>query len=130
MTLDRQRLYSFGRAEVGQLGIGQTVPTVGCIAFFNTPQLVKFPEPVNILDINAGSNHAMALSEQHELYTWGAGGDGATGFLDNERDIFRPRKLDLTKHVKSEDISHCHVVGMDGGSLHSLVLAKFFRRAA
>jgi alpha-tubulin suppressor-like RCC1 family protein len=128
LTHDRHRLYSFGRADYGQLGIG-FVDQEG--AFRSTPQLVLFPfsEPVKVLEINAGERHAMVITEEQELYTWGFNEEGATGHVDVKHDIFSPRKLDLMQHVRGDDISHCDVVGMSCGAQHSLVLAQFFRKS-
>jgi Regulator of chromosome condensation (RCC1) repeat len=130
LTLDRHHLYSFGRGDYGQLGVGQLISTITDPAFINTPQIVRFPKAVKILEINAGDKHVMVITEEHELYTWGLGAEGATGFVDPELDIVRPRKLDLMAHVESDSISHCHAVAASGGGAHSLLLAKFFRKTA
>lgn len=127
LSLDRHYLFSFGRGDRGQLGIGVLSKEA---EFRNTPQIVQFPQPVKILEIVAGANFAMARTEEHELYTWGFDEEGATGHVDATSDIVRPRKLNLMDHVQGDGISHCHVVGMCGGSMHALVLAQFFRPAA
>jgi alpha-tubulin suppressor-like RCC1 family protein len=126
LSLDRHFLYSFGRADNGQLGIGIIIKELECRS---TPQIVQFPQPVKILKIAAGGFHVMVQTEEHELYTWGFDEEGATGHVDAKWDIFRPRKLDLMAHFQDDSVSHCHVVEMSGGTNHSLLLTKFFRKA-
>lgn len=125
LSLDRRALYSFGRADYGQLGIGVIFEE---LSFRSSPQRVQFPDAVKVLEIGCGEKHAMVRTEENELYTWGFNEDGATGHVKINTDIFLPRKLDLMQHVDDNDISHCDVVGISGGSQHSLLLAKFFRK--
>lgn len=132
LTHDRQRLYAFGRSDYGQLGIGFVEKTG---SFVSVPTPVTFPEPVSIVEIDAGDRHALAITDKHELYTWGFNGTGPTGHpSDQDRDTFRPRLLNLTDHLAAGESSGCHVVSGSGGGQHSLILVKpsnggIFKRA-
>jgi alpha-tubulin suppressor-like RCC1 family protein len=125
LTHDRQSLYTFGRSDYGQLGIG-VVTQEGALEA--TPQLVKFPKKVSIRDIDAGDRHAMAITDQYELYTWGFNEEGTTGHALSH-DIFRPRLLTLKEIVAKKHTNEavaCRVYGMSGGGQHSLMLEKYF----
>lgn len=111
LTHDHCRLYSFGRADYGQLGIGVITAFSD---FRNTPQPVKFPKAVQILEINAGENHGMAITTDGQLYTWGFN-EGSTGLVDVP-DIVRPSILNFTPK--------CRVMGFSGGGYHSLMLVQ------
>jgi Regulator of chromosome condensation (RCC1) repeat len=124
LSHDRLRLFSIGVNDCGQLGIGCGLQEG--VQFHNTPQEIKFPEPhaVKILEIDAGEKHCMAISEMYELFTWGSNVQGATGHFSGDRDILRPRKLDLLEHLDGK--FHRHVVGISGGGQHSLLLTQTF----
>ena len=122
LTHDRAFLYSFGRADYGQLGIG----FIGAKAakFYPTPQVVKFPKMVEITSIDAGDRNASALTTDNELYTWGFNEEGTTGHkypetpVDDVSDIYRPTLLKLD--VKPE----VYPVQFSTGGQHSLLLAR------
>lgn len=125
LTADRKRLYSFGRGDYGQLGIG----VMGTGEFEANPVLVAFPKAVVITDVEAGPLHAMAISETHEVYTWGFNTQGNTGHttLDDE-DVYRPLNLDLMTYLNSDNkLGGCHVHGVSGGTQHALMLVRRYR---
>ena len=128
LSHDRKCLYSFGRADYGQLGIGYIEKELDCRPL---PQQVIFPELVKILEVVAGEKNVMARTEENELYTWGFNEEGNTGHATtNQQDVFFPRKLDVMEHIRGDDVSHCHILGFSSGSQHSLMIAKFFRKNA
>ncbi len=69
-------VYSWGLNSSGQLGDGttttRTAPVVVAVA--GTPMAGK-----TIVDISAGSGHALALDSSGVMYAWGTGGDGKLG---------------------------------------------------
>jgi len=75
LSLDGKRLYSFGRADSGQVGIGITATGDLC----GTPGRVRFPASYANPDtgtliftqIAAGETHALAVDDSHQVYTWG-----------------------------------------------------------
>lgn len=78
-------VYSWGRGEDGQLGIGETVDEY-------RPVLVEALEGKNIRQIACGSGHTVVLTEEYDrqssksksvIYSWGRGDDGRLGHGDN-----------------------------------------------
>jgi len=142
LTHDGMVLYAWGKADVGQLGLGYAASQVtdGCQPI---PQVVDFPMPsdgiprrTKIRTISAGSFQSMAISVDNELYTWGEG-DFVTGHKTPEdQHVYRPTKLDLPQTVESGDEhaaaswKQCDVFQAVGGSSHSLFLANVYTKAA
>lgn len=111
-------VYTFGRADSGQLGTQDECQTGD---FKDRPQKVEFDrsEKVVVRSIAAGSNHALALTETNEIYAWGYGDMLALG-NGVEQDEPRPRKLDWSK-TKFGD---AEILQVDAGGQHSAVLAR------
>ena len=105
-------LYSFGKAVHGALGLGLLEDK-----YIHTPQQVAFPGtyPVALKEIGAGPNHSFAISVEGELYTWGGNRDTLTTGHSSDRDVYRPRLLDLGE-VKPLQAA--------GGSQHSVFLVQ------
>jgi Regulator of chromosome condensation (RCC1) repeat len=114
---DGLHLYAFGRAEKGQLGIG--FPTAD---WYDLPQQVALPKLIPLTTIEAGDHHAMAISTEHEVYTWGLNENRQTGHgPDGASDVvLRPLFLDLAAHFGTS----CRVHGAVGGGQHSLFMIK------
>jgi Regulator of chromosome condensation (RCC1) repeat len=114
---DGLHLYSFGRAEKGQLGIG--FPSAES---YDLPQQVALPKLIPLTAIEAGDHHAMAITAEHEVYTWGLNENRQTGHeQDGDSDVvFRPLWLDLAKHFGTS----CRMLGAVGGGLHSLLVVE------
>jgi alpha-tubulin suppressor-like RCC1 family protein len=123
LSRDGSKLYSFGKDDKGQLGIGQRDRQ--CPKRCETvPQLVRFPgqETVILTDIACGDNHAVAISHGNNVYTWGFGEVDATGHQTaDEVDIWAPTILNLQPHVQ-QDLSTLCIAG--GGSRTLLVVAN------
>jgi alpha-tubulin suppressor-like RCC1 family protein len=121
LTYDRQTIYSFGRSDYGQLGIGARAAITK--RSYPSPQVVQFHKAVLINSIEAGDRHAMALTADHELYTWGFNEEGTTGHqrtgvAAQYADTYYPTLLKLD--VQPESIP----VQCSGGGQHSLILAR------
>jgi len=69
-------VYSWGRGEDGQLGIGDTSDQ-------NEPTYVDSLRGVGVKQIACGSGHTVVLTGEGEVYTWGRGDDGRLGHGDN-----------------------------------------------
>ena len=69
-------VYSWGRGEDGQLGIGDTSDQ-------DTPTYVDSLRGVGVKQIACGSGHTVVLTGEGEVYTWGRGDDGRLGHGDN-----------------------------------------------
>ena len=123
LTHDRQVLYSFGRSDYGQLGLGYNAK-IKPDAKFTTPQVVRFPKSVDIVSISAGDRHASAVTSDHECYTWGYNEEGPTGHQNISTkaqgftEIYDPTLLKL------EGEPECYPVQFSGGGQHSLLLVR------
>lgn len=69
-------MYSWGRGEDGQLGLGDTNDQY-------RPVPVDVLKDRGVVQICCGSGHTVVLSEEGEVYTWGRGDDGRLGHGDN-----------------------------------------------
>ena len=59
--------------------------------------MIKFPKYTRpIVTMACGSGHILAVTENHELFSWGCGSYGALGFGTRE-DIWEPRQLIINK---------------------------------
>jgi hypothetical protein len=119
LSSDGLHLYAFGRAESGQLGIG-----FPAAEWYDLPQQVALPKLIPVTTIEAGDHHAMAITAEHEVYTWGLNENRQTG---QEQDgagnvVVRPLFLDLAKHF----CTSCRVHGAVGGGLNSLFMVKSY----
>ena len=74
---NRGKLYSFGYASHGQLGLRTTQNKC-------TPQLVTDLEDQIITQIAAGWNHSLVLNSEGDLYTCGHGKYGQLGLGESE----------------------------------------------
>lgn len=69
-------MYSWGRGEDGQLGLGDTSDQY-------RPVPVEVLKDRGVVQICCGSGHTVVLTEDGEVYTWGRGDDGRLGHGDN-----------------------------------------------
>lgn len=126
MELSGRVLYAFGRSDYGQLGIDTRKPGEPDMpkgSFETVPQVVQFPgvERTILSDIACGDRHAIAVTVQNELYTWGFNETGTTGHktLDAE-DVYVPTKLNISHHLKQNALPY----QIAGGGQHTLLVAK------
>ena len=73
LTSENQ-LYSWGRNDHGQLGIG-------CVKDnrFYEPQLIEFFNNIKIVQVCCGERHSLVLTEEGVVYGWGDNRYGQTG---------------------------------------------------
>mmetsp|Transcript_29055 Transcript_29055/g.41088 ORF Transcript_29055/g.41088 Transcript_29055/m.41088 type:complete len:593 (-) Transcript_29055:1722-3500(-) len=69
-------VFSWGRGEDGQLGLGDTSDQ-------DEPTYVDALRGVGVRQIACGSGHTVVLTIDGEVYTWGRGDDGRLGHGDN-----------------------------------------------
>jgi hypothetical protein len=90
-------LYSFGWSEFGQLGHGtdgqynQSASSVK-LTFEAEKTPTRVPGLSNVVQVACGPHHCCALTADGTAYTWGAGGYGRLGHLD-QADQWRPKAL-------------------------------------
>ena len=131
-----QYVYAWGRCQDAELGQG--------FAFKDrkvsvTPVLVKFPQvewttaPVKrtFRDIQAGGSVSMAITTEHECFSWGFGENGATGHaVTDGQDIYWPRQLKMEEAV-SGDVAEgkaFEIMSASVGTTHSMILVKEVKR--
>lgn len=110
-------VFTFGRADSGQLGALDTCQTGD---FKDRPQKVAFrgaSGPIKM--ISTGSNHAVALTEENEIFSWGYGDMLALGH-GVDQDENKPRQVNWAK-AKFGD---AEILQVEAGGQHSAVLAK------
>jgi alpha-tubulin suppressor-like RCC1 family protein len=70
------RLYTWGRNTFGNLGHGDTEQR-------NTPNIVTRLSEFAVIDVSCGAKHAMAVTSDFKVYSWGNGGNGRLGHGTN-----------------------------------------------
>jgi len=102
-------LYSWGKGEHGRLGSGK-------VEKIKPPTLVSGElEGHSPSTMIAGEFHSMAVTSEHELFSWGAGGGGSLGTGDTENAL-QPRQVGFFKNRKVAQVA-C-------GWSHTVVLTK------
>ena len=101
-------VYSWGRGEDGQLGIGDTSDQ-------DEPTYVDALRGVGVKQIACGSGHTVVLTGEGEVYTWGRGDDGRLGHGDNGWK-YVPR---LTHSLTGQIITH-----VTCGSYHTAAVSS------
>ena len=78
-------LYSWGRNNLGQLGLGHTIDK-------NLPQKIMLE---NVVSVNCGEYHTMVLIAGFEIFVWGNNKMGQLGIGDNNNCTSIPTKLNF-----------------------------------
>ena len=102
-----RKVISWGLLSHGRLGIGKPVREVEKTYFGqrkykdpksyeSIPSIVTNLSDKNIVDISAGTDHALALSESGEVFAWGANALGQCGATDIEP--LQLRRNELQRH--------------------------------
>lgn len=113
-------VYTFGRADSGQLG---TLDTCQTGDFKDRPQKVSFAkgkansDPIQ--SVATGSNHALALTESGAVFSWGYGDMLALGH-GVDQDENRPRQLNWSK----TKFGAAEFLQIEAGGQHSAILAR------
>ncbi|XP_062853828.1 alsin [Trichomycterus rosablanca] len=99
-------VWSWGRAEEGQLGHGDVLPRLQplCIKSLNGKEVVR---------VAAGALHSLALTAQSEVYSWGSNSFGQLGHMESPSTI--PRLAKLSEGIRAWDVA--------AGEHHTLLLA-------
>lgn len=106
-----KKVYSWGKNEYGQLGLGNKTQQVK----INTPQLIPLHN-IKVEKIFSGEDHCAFISQNNEAFIWGYGLDGR---LANKKkaNSNTPIKIELdNKNIEFEKIS-C-------GGHHTAMLTK------
>ena len=131
LSMDRKRLFAWGRGENGQLGLGPKSGLGHGTSLKGrgevNPRIVPFPTlnkgdpPILIQEIVAGEEHALAITAENDLYSWGF--EGTTGHKGMEGDdVLRPTLLDFSVKLKRQ--AKCF--GVSGGANSTLSILKLY----
>ena len=93
------KLYVWGSASCGKLGLGSSVSNTECYA--SIPVILKSLSTKRIIVVSCGSGHTACVEgDNGGFYVWGDGGGGRLG-LGHKRDVFAPT---LVKSLSGERI--------------------------
>lgn len=111
LTIDA-KLYVWGSATDGKLGLGGITSTQSCFCSVPTPIVVG--RDVRVRRVSCGGAHTACLSEMGEVYVWGRGDGGRLGLGQDRLGVcYHPTRVEsLTQHK---------VVGLSCGNAHTLV---------
>jgi regulator of chromosome condensation len=118
-TLVRMRdglVYSFGRSDYGQLGLGESVlpGTIECKARVSTPTAI--PSLSSIKLIGAGDHFSMSVDMSNKVYAWGFGDYFVLG-NNKEEEVNSPFQMPDIKELEGK-----YIVRISCGSAHALFL--------
>ncbi|PKY47401.1 RCC1/BLIP-II [Rhizophagus irregularis] len=109
------QVYSFGRSDYGQLGLGNSVlPTKGSKARISTPTVI--PSLSSIKSIGTGDHFSMAVDAVNKIYAWGFGEYFVLGNRKEEK-VTSPFRMPDLNELEGKDI-----VRISCGSAHVLFL--------
>jgi regulator of chromosome condensation len=100
-TLDLTRegkIYACGRGDSGQLGVGKSMTdaSAGAGALSENWLEPALPATAVVKTIACGGNHNLALTDTHELYSWGYGEMSALGH-GVDQDEPTPKRVNLAR---------------------------------
>ncbi|KAG9416335.1 hypothetical protein AC1031_000736 [Aphanomyces cochlioides] len=90
-------VYSWGRGEDGQLGLGDTSDQY-------RPAIVEALSDKVVVQIACGSGHTVVLDNKGDVYTWGRGDDGRLGHGDNGWK-FVPRLVEALQNKQIKQVT-------------------------
>lgn len=93
---DKGEVYSWGKNNYGQLGLGHTNNE-------NKPKLIQFPNNAKIKYVSSTHANSMAIDEEGNLYVWGHNGFEQLG-ITNEDNILEPRKVSIYCNIKEREV--------------------------
>jgi len=112
------RVFTWGRADYGQLGIARADTAAG--GYQASPIEVEFPAgAASVTRVSCGNNHNLVLTSKKQVYSWGFGDSGALGHASDE-DEMCPRMIDF----KKAKLEHIDVLQLAGGGQHSALLGS------
>ncbi|XP_076824506.1 E3 ubiquitin-protein ligase HERC2-like isoform X1 [Clavelina lepadiformis] len=105
------KVYACGEATSGRLGLGQQSNSVPRLTQLN------FQHPVKKVAVHSGGKHAMALTVDGRVYSWGDGEEGKLGH-GSRADCLTPRRIETFPERHMYDIScgsaHSAAIGTSG----------------
>lgn len=112
-------VFAWGRADYGQLGVGDAVDSAPG-SFLNLPvETVLPPGSGAPVQLSCGENHTLVLTAAHQVFSWGFGEMGQLGHF-GDQDELSPKRIDL----KRAKLDHLQVLMVAGGGQHSMFLGR------
>ncbi|GFO46551.1 X-linked retinitis pigmentosa GTPase regulator-like protein [Plakobranchus ocellatus] len=108
LALTQQGVYGWGNSKYGQVGVGTR-------HVYRRPMLVEGLQLETVVSVQCGHYHSLALTEDHQVYSWGWGVHGQLGH-GNPEDCLIPT------HVRY--LMNKGVVKVAAGYAHSLALTE------
>ncbi|XP_037077204.1 E3 ubiquitin-protein ligase HERC2-like [Pollicipes pollicipes] len=104
------RVYACGEGKNGRLGLGH------CIITGSPRQLTALGQyVVKKVAVNSGGRHALALTADGKVFSWGEGDDGKLGH-GSRQSCFKPRQVEALRSRRIRDVS--------AGSSHSAAITS------
>ncbi|RUS76283.1 hypothetical protein EGW08_015955 [Elysia chlorotica] len=108
LALTQQGVYGWGNSRYGQVGVGTR-------HVYRRPMLVEGLQLEVVVSVQCGHYHSLALTEDHQVYSWGWGVHGQLGHGD-------PEDCLIPQHVRY--LMNTGVVKVAAGYAHSLALTE------
>lgn len=105
------RVLTLGQGDVGQLGLGED------ILERKKPALVKGLDGMNIVQVECGGMHTVALTDDGKVYTWGCNDEGGLGRVTSSSDG------DEFSAGLVKDMENVNVVMVCAGDSHTMALS-------
>ncbi|KAJ8003567.1 hypothetical protein DPEC_G00149690 [Dallia pectoralis] len=99
-------VWSWGRSDEGQLGHGDNLPRP-------QPLCIKCLSSKEVVRVEAGARHSLALTAQSQVFSWGCNSSGQLGHMESPTTV--PRLAKLSEGIRVWDVS--------AGEHHTLLLA-------
>lgn len=114
---DNGQVFTWGSNSFGQLGVSYIAKSSCPVEVFigETDSNLDQQIPSPVTQVAAGIRHCVILTENNEVYTWGAGRKGQLGFLDSDKCLSKSEKPVKLTGLKNS-------VQVIAGSFHSGVL--------
>ncbi|XP_064605669.1 uncharacterized protein LOC135470577 [Liolophura sinensis] len=105
VVLTQQGVYSWGSSRYGQVGVGTSNQT------YSRPMLVEKLTDIQVVSVDCGQYHSLALTASGLVYSWGWGVHGQLGHGTAE-DCLVPTKIFAlsSKMVTRISAGYCHTV--------------------
>jgi len=112
-------IYSWGDNKFGQCGLGNIT-----LNFNNPMRIFFFDDCLSngevIINIDSGHQHALALSNRGNLYSWGENREGQCGLSKNLDNMLIPAKIEINALLDDDE----EIVQLAPGRNHNLVLTS------
>lgn len=105
------RVLTLGQGDVGQLGLSED------ILERKKPALVKGLDGMNIVQVECGGMHTVALTDDGKVYTWGCNDEGGLGRVTSSSDG------DEFSAGIVKDMENVNVVMVCAGDSHTMALS-------